>query len=449
VTADRASGADPLVLPGEDPLDAALRLALSLDRGVLPIQGPPGTGKSYAGARMIRELVKAGRKVGITAVSHKVIRNLLDKVHEACEESGLDLACIQKVGTLHEETPGWLTETAKNEDVDRALASGDARVGAGTVWAWAREAAFETLDVLVIDEAGQMSLANALAASQAARNVVLLGDPRQLEQPMQGSHPEGCDASALDHLLEDHETIPGDRGLFLPETWRLHPSICELTSELFYDGRLKAREGLERQGIVRTPGTRGGRSRSAGSGAPGASGAGAATQVSAAAAQIAGAGLWLAPVEHQGNQTSSPEEADRVAALLGELTSPGVEWIDPEGRKRPLTLDGILVVSPFNAQVAALRAGLPEGARVGTVDRFQGQEAPVVIYSMASSTAEEAPRGMEFLYSLNRFNVATSRARCAVIVVASPALFTAECRTPLRMKLVNALCRFRELAGVV
>ncbi len=406
----------PLACSGERTQDAAVRLALALDHGVLPIQGPPGTGKTHTGARVVCELVRAGKKVGITAVSHKVIRNLVLEVLAAARELGLEVRCFQKAEPGDEEPPRGLVVKNDNKALDRALADGAAHVGAGTVWAWARPEAAGSVDYLVVDEAGQISLANAVAAAKAARNVLLLGDPRQLEQPMQGAHPEGCDASALDHLLQGHDTLPDDRGLFLPETWRLHPAICAFTSELFYDGRLRARPGCERQ-TLRGP------------------------------TRFAGAGLWLESVEHRGNQTSSPEEAARVAELVADLTAPGVTWIDRDGDERAMTPADVLVVSPYNAQVAALRARLPGDARVGTVDRFQGQEAPVVIYAMATSSADEAPRGLEFLFSLNRLNVATSRARCACILVASPRLLEAECKTPHQMRLANALCRYREMAA--
>jgi len=293
------------------------------------------------------------------------------------------------------------------------------KFAAGTVWAWAREDTEALVDTLVIDEAGQLSLANAIAASTGAHNVLLLGDPQQLEQPIQGSHPEGCDTSALEHLLGEHDTVPPHRGLFLDTTWRLHPSIRAFTSELFYEDRLLHHPQCEGQALLGpTP--------------------------------FAGAGLWLELVEHQGNTSSSPEEVDRIVALVEGLVRPEIRWIDFKGGQMPLTYHDLRIVSPYNAQVAALKAAIPEAAGyIGTVDRFQGQEAPVVIYSMTTSSTEEAPRGLEFLFSLNRLNVATSRARCTCIIVASPALLDAECRTPRQMKLVNALCRYREMARTV
>jgi uncharacterized protein len=260
-----------------------------------------------------------------------------------------------------------------------------------------------------------MSLANTLALAQGGKSLVLLGDPRQLEQPIQGFHPEGTAVSALDHVLGGKQTIAGDRGLFLEETWRLAPAICKLTSELFYEGRLKSRPGLERQELLGdTPFT--------------------------------GSGLWFVPTEHDANQSTSQEEVAIVADLVRGLVEGGVRWRDRKGEEHPLGLEDVLVIAPYNAQVADLTAALPQGARVGTVDRFQGQEAPVVIYSMTTSTPEDAPRGMEFLYSPNRFNVATSRARCACIVVGNPRLFEPDCKSPAQIKLANAFCRFLELA---
>jgi uncharacterized protein len=382
----------------------------------LAIQGPPGSGKTFTGAQMICAAVRAGLKVGITAVSHKVIRNLLDKAVEAAGKLDMELRCVQKVsGEAENEATEAISGTNDNARVFEMLASGEAQVAAGTAWLWAREEAADSVDVLFVDEAGQISLANTVAVSQAARSVVLLGDPQQLEQPKRGSHPDGTDVSALEHLLGGHQTMPPDRGLFLGTTWRLHPSICAFTSELFYESRLQSREGLDRQEVLgETP--------------------------------FAGAGLWFVPVEHEGNPNASTEEGDVVASLVADLLSGTAQWRDERGVVRPVGPDDILIVAPYNAHVAALLERLPAGAHVGTVDKFQGQEAPMVIYSMATSSPELAPRGMEFLYSPSRLNVATSRARCACILVANPRLFEPECRTPRQMKLANAFCRYLEMA---
>ena len=409
------SGGQPLRREGETALDAALRIAGRPGFGVLPIQGPPGAGKTYTGSRMICRLAENGARVGICANSHKVIRNLLDGVLEAAQEGGVDVRAVQKVGSgiSTESDDPRLVLVKDNSPFFRAL-SGNCQVGAGTAWLWAREEARDAVDVLFVDEAAQMSLANVLAISHAGSNLVLLGDPQQLDQPMQGSHPEGADQSALGHLLDGSQTIGAGCGLFLDDTWRLHPAICSFTSEMFYEGKLRPRPNLDRQRLI----------------APG---------------PLGGTGLRLIPVSHQGNVNASEEEATRVRDLVHTLISRKAKWIDSAGKQRPITLDDILIIAPYNAQVFTIQKLLRE-ARVGTVDKFQGQEAPVVIYSMATSTPEEAPRGMEFLYSLNRLNVATSRARCVCVLVGSPALFTPACRTPRQMQLANAFCRYRELA---
>ena len=238
-----------LRLPGESTVASARRVAVALDRGVLAIQGPPGAGKTFTGARMIVDLVRAGKKVGVTAVSHKVIRNLLDEVVRAAGEENVHVRCMHRVS---EKSRNAITGIEEETDAGKAIAKILTReydVVGGTAWVWAKEDVAEAVDVLVVDEAGQMSLANVLACAQSAGNLVLLGDPQQLEQPQKASHPEGSELSALEYLLDGHETIPEERGLFLGETWRLHPSICRFTSELFYENKLAAHPSLSAQGL--------------------------------------------------------------------------------------------------------------------------------------------------------------------------------------------------------
>jgi superfamily I DNA and/or RNA helicase len=259
-----------------------------------------------------------------------------------------------------------------------------------------------------------MSLADVLVVSQAAKTVVLIGDPQQLDQPTQGSHPDGTDESALDYILAGEQTIPPDKGLFLEETWRLHPDICAYTSELFYDGKLRSRAGLEKQAIK-------------------------------AVGPLSGSGLRYLSVAHNGNQNCSPEEAQAIATLVNSVLQCDTVWVDSDGEEKPVTLEDIVIITPYNAQVFEIQQRLP-GARVGTVDKFQGQEAAIAIYSTATSSHADAPRGMEFLYSLNRLNVATSRAKCVSVIVGSPQIAEAECRTPRQIQLANAFCRYLELA---
>ena len=271
--------------------------------------------------------------------------------------------------------------------------------------------------MLVVDEAAQVSLANVVAVSPAAPTLILLGDPQQLDQPTQGTHPDGAGVSSLEHVLAGAHTISPDRGLFLEETWRLHPSICSFNSELFYDNKLQAVAGCGGQRID-------------------------------SKGVVEGSGLRYLAVPHSGNKSSSPEEAEAIEKLVRTMLAGGTTWTDRNGRQADLTLDDILIITPYNAQVFEIQSRLPD-ARVGTVDKFQGQEAPIAIYSMATSTWADAPRGMEFLYSCNRFNVAISRAKCLAILVASPDIFEAECRTPRQMQLANAFCRYLELAKPV
>ena len=404
-------------LASETPEGTASRIVLALEDSVFAIQGPPGSGKTYTGARMICELLRLGKKIGVTALSHKVIRNLLEKVNEAAHK--MDLAGVR---CLHrdksgEESEGVAVAKKDNEEAFEALRSGRANVVGGTSWLWSPEAAFETVDVLFIDEAGQMALADVLAVSQAARSLVLLGDPQQLERPLKGSHPNGAGKSALEHLLNGRKTIPADMGFLLPQSWRLHPEVCKFTSEVFYEGKLSSHPIAQSRVLEGHP-------------------------------WLTRPGLWFVPVEHQGNRNSCAEEVEVVARIVEGLLQPGVQWFRSAGNQRPLKPRDILIVAPYNAQVSDLCVRLPS-ISAGTVDKFQGQEAAVVIYSLTTSSPEDAPRGMEFLYSLNRLNVATSRAMSNVIVVGSPRLFEPECRSPRQIQLANALCRYLEIATVV
>ena len=413
-----AGPAESLVQAGETPLVAARRIAPQLDRTVFPIQGPPGTGKTFTGARMIVDLVAAGKRVGITAQAHRAISNLLDAACQAAASEDRFLRPVQRSdGADDAARSEWVTRATSNELVIEGLQEGRFDVVAGTSWLFAREDMAKTLDVLFVDEAGQMSLANVIAMSGAADSVVLLGDPNQLPQVSQGTHPEGAERSALQHLVGDVPTIAADRGLFLDTTWRLHPSINDYVSEVFYADRLVTDPSTERQDLGQ-------------------------------GAILGGTGIRFVSLAHTSNGNRSREEARFVAEAIEALL--GRAWTDQRGVTRPLELADILIVSPYNAQVAEIgrtvEALLGARGRVGTVDRFQGQEAAVAIYSMATSSPDDAPRDLEFLYSGNRLNVAVSRARGLAVLVCSPSLLDVACRTPEQMRLLNALCRYVEQA---
>ncbi|MBA3914783.1 MAG: AAA family ATPase [Acidobacteriales bacterium] len=411
----------PVLIDEDQQLTPATRdLVLSLvsQPAALPIQGPPGSGKTFTAAKMILELVKEGHRVGVTAVSHKVIVNLLEELCRLKQSGDKSFRVIQKITDKKEEqacTADSVDVATNNAEVVEALSSKQAQIAAGTAWLWACEDMANSVDVLFVDEAGQMSLANTLAIGQAATSMVLLGDPQQLDQPKRGLHPPGTEVSALGHILAGEKTIKPTQGLFLAQTFRMHPAVCSFISEMFYDNLLLSRPENATQRILCN-------------------------------GPLAASGLRFVPVIHEGNQNESAEEGEAVLALITNLLAQGAQWTDKHGNTHLLRARDFLVVAPYNAQVAALTALLPPGVRVGTVDKFQGQQAPIVIYSMATSSPEDAPRGMEFLYSLNRLNVAVSRAQTLAILVASPALFHVPCNTPRQIELVNAFCRYMEIA---
>ena len=367
---------------GESTEQAARRLVLDMETNYLAVQGPPGSGKTTLGAEMIVDLVESGKRVGVTANSHKVIGQLLEKVAQVADRRGVAAEIAQRTDSDRTTTYEDARPLTSNDEAQLVLAQCEVDIVGGTAWLWSREEMSKSVDILFIDEAGQISLANAIAVSGAASSLVLLGDPQQLDQPLQGVHPPGADRSALAHVLDVHDTLPASLGLFLRDTWRLHPDICAYTSETFYDGLLSARPGCERQKIIGSE-------------------------------LVSGSGVRFLPVAHTGRDSDSPEEANEIARLVRGLLELGGGWTDSNGTHHAIGLEDVLVITPYNAQVRTIAEALP-GARVGTVDKFQGQEAPLSIYSMATSSEEDAPRGMEFLYSLHRLNVATSRARCSV-----------------------------------
>ncbi len=401
-----------LAVTGETAPETATRLILDLNAGCLPIQGPPGAGKTHTAAEAILALLDQGRgPIGITALSHSAIRTLMGKIEELAPGVG------PMPRMLHQRSSTAGTDAIRMartpQDVEKALSQDDVDVVGGTSWLFSRPELEGMFDTLVVDEAGQLSLSDALAVSRAARNLVLVGDPRQLSQPLQGSHPPGIGVSALDHLLGGDVTIAPDRGVLLDLTWRMHPDVSAFISRSFYENRLGSELQCARQAVLEDG--------------------------------VAMTGLRHAFVDHAGDRIRSDDEALRVREIIEQLTRG--TWRSDRGEERPLTLDDIVVVAPYNAHVACLVETLPLGARVGTVDRFQGQEAAVSIFSMATSSVEDLPRNLEFLFSLNRLNVAVSRARAVSILVCSPELLRARCHTPEQMRLVNALCRYVEMAA--
>lgn len=415
-TIDLLSKAPPRLrgyVPGQDiaaghDLEAEATDAVRrMDGTCLFIQGPPGAGKTYTTASILVALLLDGKRVGVSANSHKAIHNLLDMVEKLAEERKCRFVGIKKRSSGE--------ETAYESRNFRSVADiGDIGPGfqflAGTAWLFPDPRFDQSLDYLFIDEAGQVSLANVVAMGTAAKNIVLVGDQLQLGQPIQGVHPGEAGLSVLEFLLGDHSTIPPDRGIFLSNTYRLRPSICRFISDAFYDARLEPHAVTSQRSLSYSPPING----------------------------LPTEGIHFHPATHQGCSQKSSEEGAIINEYYHKLL--GQQFRDERGEVRAITHKEILVVAPYNMQVNHLTSVLPVGARVGTVDKFQGQEAPVVLISLATSSPEDLPRHMEFLYSRNRLNVAISRAQCLAVVVANPRLLEFPCKTIPQMKLVNTLC---------
>lgn len=411
--APRLNGIDGDILCGGEPVAGVIAAAHAMDQTLLPIQGPPGTGKTHVTARVILALVRAGHRVAVASNSHEAIRNVLLGCLRASEEEGgtFPVSFAHKVS-------GGDDGYASDCPVYRATANDDlilarANVVGGTAFFFARDENVQGFDWLFVDEAGQVGLANMVAMGRAARNIVLVGDPRQLPQVIQGAHPAPANLSCLEWMLGEHATVPPDRGIFLAETRRMHPAVCDFISDQVYEGRLASHSDTKRQSVTGT------------------------------AWPTAGA-FWV-PVAHDGNAQIAAEEVAAIGAAVEDLLKGN--WTDKNGATRPIGAGDIIVVAPYNAQVNALRAGLPSSIRVGTVDKFQGQEAPICLVSMTASSADETARGMEFLFSLNRINVAVSRAKALALVFGSDRLREANCSSIEQMRLVNTLCALPPLSA--
>jgi predicted RecB family nuclease len=404
---------DPVVPTGTDTVAGATAAIHGLDRSHLLVQGPPGAGKTYLSAVAIVSLLRAGRRVGISANSHKAVNRLLEEVAKHAQEQKQTFRAVKKCSEdEHECDAPMVTNVHDNKEVTAKY-----NLVAGTAWVFADPTMDQALDYLFVDEAGQMSLGHLTAMGLAARNIVLVGDQMQLAQPIKGTHPGDSGQSVLEFLLKDVATVPPDRGVFLDVTWRMHPDVCRFISEAVYEGRLHSHPSCAVRQLVLG---------------------------AAADPALKPSGLSWVPVVHQECRQKSEEEGARIHELVDNLLRQ--RWIEAEGKIRPMTLDDILVVSPYNMQVDLLQSLLPAGIRVGTVDKFQGQEAAVVIVSMTASSAEDVPRGMEFLYSRNRINVAVSRAKALAIIVASPRLLEASCSRIEQIALVNILCYAEQYA---
>ena len=402
---------DPIVnseLSGDNFTKAVISAVNDLDGSYLCIQGPPGAGKTYTASRVISDLLVKKCRVGISSNSHKAIVNLMDGVADTLEDQKKEGLLI-KVGGDSEDpifNRGSVKFRKDASKIGGELSAPSLCIG-GTAWFFcndllATDENTHKLDYLFIDEAGQVPVANLVGMSRCAKNIVLMGDQMQLAQPIQGSHPDESGNSTLDYLLQGEATISADLGIFLPQTYRMHPDVCRLISEQVYDGRLQSAEQTHKY-VIET----------------------------SSKILPKNAGVYFLPVEHDGNSQGSEEEVEVIKKLAEQLI--GQQLWDESA----ITWDDILFVAPFNYQVNLLKAALPSEAKIGSVDKFQGQEAPIVFVSMCASHASESPRGLDFLFSRNRLNVAISRAQSMAIVVGSPQLATTPVNNLRQMELVN------------
>ena len=395
------------ILRGGDLIKEIIDAIRNLDGSVLPIQGPPGTGKTYVASKAIATMVREGRRIAISSNSHAAIKNVLIAVADELKQDGGSPVIIahkakDEPSDDEEQSVSGITQVAKNEDPLLITAP----IVGGTVWLFSRSEHAKAYDYLFVDEAGQVGLANLVAMARCACNLVLIGDPRQLPQVIQAAHPGPVGLSGLEYLLGDNLTIPNERGIFLETTQRMHPDLCRFISEQVYEGRLKSHPDTAIQGIK--------------------------------ASDWPSSGAYFVPVTHDSNIQIAREEIDAIKSCISDLLAGA--WTDKRGITRALSEKDIIVVAPYNAQTNALQDALPKEIRVGTVDKFQGQEAPICIVSMTSSSAEDSSRGMEFLLSLNRLNVAISRGKALSLVFGSPKLRATSCTSVDQMRLVNTLC---------
>ena len=408
------SPGDAIIMDADDPLPNITEAVANLDQSCLFIQGPPGAGKTWTGAYVIVELLRRGLRIGISSNSHKAINNLLASIERVAGEKGVAF-CGAKKSVSDRADSVFNGKMIEDVFSNKDLYDDRWQLVAGTAWLFSADALDQTFDYLFVDEAGQVAIANLVAMATSSRNIILLGDQMQLTQPIQGIHPGRSGESSLEYLLNGMATIPPERGIFLKTTWRMHPDVCRFISDAVYDSRLELEMANNLQRLILGKD---------------------------AHPLLKPTGIRFIAADHDACSQRSEEEAGIVSELYRNLLKQ--RYVDKKGKTHRMTENNILVVAPYNMQVNLLRRTLPEGARVGTVDKFQGQEAEVVIISMATSNGDYLPRLIEFLYSRNRLNVAISRARCLAILVANPALMSIRCTTPEQMALVNTLCWVRE-----
>jgi len=406
----------------DERLHAYKEIVALLDDSYLCIQGPPGSGKTYTAAELIVALLEKKKRVGITANSHSVINNLLNRVVEKCRKSSLQIEAFKIQSSARDTSEMTVDSAIKISGSGATFFDTEEKfdlVG-GTAYAFSPAEAERKLDYLFIDEASQVSLANFLAISQSASNFVLIGDQMQLGQPTKGTHPAESGLSALQYIMGASATISSDKGIFLDITWRMHPSICSFISDAIYEKRLQPHPDNVHRVIQ--------------------------LSTEANSRLQRDSGIFYVPVQHQNNKHSSDEECTAITQIVQILKS---GKIFDGNVARQIENKDFLVVSPYNMQIRKLKSILPEGIQIGTVDKFQGMEAPVSIISMCASDPEDFPRGLGFLFSKNRLNVAISRAQTMSFIVGSNKLVETNCHSLEEMELLNVYCRLLATATEV
>jgi predicted RecB family nuclease len=411
---------DPRFVPGHGPANGVFHDDLSsvyewvdhLDESFVAFQGPPGTGKTYSGSHIIHHLIRSGKRVGVVAMSHPAIDNLMSAVYDVFEAAG-DASMLHALRWQDEADDASLP-FAQYSKKKADLASNEFNLIGGTAWLWAnQEMRQNPVDFLIVDEAGQLSLADALASTNGTRNMLLLGDPLQLSQVAKAEHPGDSGSSVLQHVLGEHMTIPDTHGVFIAQTWRMHPDICEFISKQIYEDRLTSHQSCAQQTTEFGTGLR-----------------------------------WL-EAQHRRRSTQSVEEVDIVSDQIASMV--GTTWTNQRGESLTLGPRDFMVVAPYNDQVNLMNERFRSsvalrGVQVGTVDKFQGREAPVVFFTMTTSSASDMPRGPEFLFSRNRLNVAVSRARCLAYLVCTEELLNSRAADIDDMRLISTLSAFVEFA---
>ena len=388
---------------------------------ILAIQGPPGTGKTTVTANCIHKMASSGLRIAVSSNSHAVINNLLTKVRESCDLNKFE-ALIYKI-----ENSSKPDEDLKNKKIStiptKKIAENieNANVIGGTVWALSSLELTDKFDVLVIDEAGQMSMANLMVMARCTKSIILVGDQQQLSQPSQAKHNWGAGLSTLEYWLDEQKVVPNDLGIFLTKSWRMHPKITEIVSDLFYEGKLN---GSKENGINQILWGK--------------------TFKSNTGKIIPNNGVHFEMVSHEGNSQESQTEIDKIKEIIDSLTNSEFQYLsDGKIKKGKITKKEIIVIAPYNKQVQKLQDCLNEKAKISTVDKFQGREAAVAIFSLTSSSGNDAPRGLNFLLETNRLNVAISRAKCLSIIVGSKSLLSSSVNSINEAQLINNICKIK------